>query len=110
MNRSTLVIGLGLLSLIGYGVYQRATDPRNKRESYNLTRLEPFTIDARVLSARHYRWGRESVLSPVDLALGWGPMTNSVVLARLQVRQSGRWYEYRWPGGEPPIPLGEIIA
>ena len=74
-------------------------------------RLRPlagFSIDARVLSREDYRFGREADISPVDLALGWGRMTDDAVLSRLDITQGGRWYRYRWQG-DPPIPLAEIV-
>lgn len=74
-------------------------------------RLEPlagFSIDARVLSRRDYRLGREADLSPTDLALGWGRMRDDQVLSRLDIEQRGRWYRYTWRDRSPPIPSREI--
>jgi hypothetical protein len=70
--------------------------------------LAGFSVDARVLSRQDYRSGRESDLSPTDLALGWGRMRDETVLAQLDISQSGRWYLYRW-SGSPPIPVDEIV-
>ncbi len=69
--------------------------------------LAGFSIDARVLSREDYTMGREATLSPTDLALGWQQMADDAVLSRLDISQSGRWYQYRWQG-EPPLPLAEI--
>ncbi|MCF7221906.1 hypothetical protein [Marilutibacter chinensis] len=74
-----------------------------------LTPLAGFSVDARVLSRRDYRRDREAGLSPTDLALGWGRMTDDRVLGRLAISQSGRWYHYRWQG-EPPLPPREIAS
>ena len=52
--------------------------------------------------------GREADISPTDLALGWGRMTDDAVISRLDISQGGRWYRYRWQG-EPPIPVAEIV-
>ena len=73
-------------------------------------RLQPlagFSLHARVLGSEPYRLDREARFAPLDLALGWGRMADDDVLARLQIRQGGRWYRYSWRG-EPPIPRGEI--
>lgn len=78
-----------------------------ERRDITLLPLAGFSIDARVLSRRDYRSDRESTLSPTDLALGWGRMRDDAVLARLTIRQSARWYHYRY-GGTPPIPQDEI--
>lgn len=69
--------------------------------------LAGFSIDARVLSREDYRLGRESELSPTDLALGWGRMRDGDVLSRLSLSQSARWYHYRWTG-PAPLPPAEI--
>ncbi|MFI5315693.1 MAG: hypothetical protein ACHQ6T_08325 [Myxococcota bacterium] len=66
---------------------------------YDLHALARFEIDARVLSAEHYSSDREAQLAPVDLALGWGPMSSNEVLEPLRVSQSGRFYEYSWSSG-----------
>jgi hypothetical protein len=70
--------------------------------------LAGFSIDARVLSREDYGFGREAALSPTDLALGWGRMRDDAVLSRLDISQSGRWYQYRWRG-ESPLPVAEIV-
>ena len=72
------------------------------------TPLAGFSIEARVLGREDYRFDREADYAPTDLALGWGRMTEDAVVARLDIRQSGRWYRYRWQG-DPPIPLAEIV-
>ena len=69
--------------------------------------LAGFSVEARVLSRRDYRRGREAELSPTDLALGWGAMAARGMAERLDVSQSGRWYRYQW-SGEPPLPPREI--
>lgn len=68
-----------------------------------------FELQARVLSRRLYRYDAASKLSPLDLALGWGRMSDTAVLRKLNIRQSDRWYYYSWPS-EPPIPPGEIVV
>jgi hypothetical protein len=73
-----------------------------------LTPLAGFSVEARVLSREDYSTGREAALSPTDLALGWAAMRDDAVLSRLDIRQSGRWYEYRWQG-ESPLPLQDIV-
>ena len=70
--------------------------------------LAGFSVDARVLSRQDYSSGRESDLSPTDLALGWGRMRDEAVLDRLDISQSGRWYTYRW-SDDAPIPPDEIV-
>jgi hypothetical protein len=77
-------------------------------EGYRLTRRARFEIRARVLSRRDYRWGDEADLAPVDLALGWGVMSDQAVLDRIEITQGGRWYftRYQLPA---PVPDRDII-
>ena len=74
----------------------------------HLDALAGFSVDARVLSRRDYGSDRPAQFSPLDLALGWGPMTDTTTLAQLNVRQSNRWYRYGWIGN-PPLDPAVII-
>jgi len=51
-----------------------------------------YDIEARVLSTETYSIGTDAKLSPIDFAVGWGPMSDSAVLAHFQVRQGGRFF------------------
>ena len=75
-------------------------------KEYAITPLAKFHIKAKVLSRENYHLGRESDLSPVDLALGWGRMSDEGVLESIKISQSNRWYY--WRTDEPPIPVNEI--
>ncbi|MBL1141955.1 MAG: hypothetical protein HND53_07995 [Proteobacteria bacterium] len=75
-------------------------------DDYKVTPLANFQLIAKVLSEKYYRRGREAELSPVDLALGWGPMSKQENLNALTITQSGRWY--RWRTDNFPIPRREI--
>ena len=73
-----------------------------QRAGYTIEPLASYNIRARVLATERYRIGREADLSPIDFALGWGPMSDAAVLERLNISQSNRWYHYKWEGS-PPI-------
>lgn len=73
---------------------------------YTITPLESFQIEARVLAAEQYSLGREADLSPVDLALGWGAMSDEAILKDIKISQSNRFYY--WRVDEFPIPRREI--
>ena len=77
--------------------------------AWRLDALADFEVRAQILGVKHYRSGNTGDLAPVDVALGWGRMSDETVLDHLTIRQSGRWYHYRWKGPVPPIPLGEIV-
>lgn len=74
---------------------------------YRLTRRARFRLKARVLSVERYWLGREADLSPLDLALGWGAMSDQSILERIDVHQGGRWYytRFEYP---PPVPEHEM--
>jgi hypothetical protein len=59
---------------------------------YQLTPLADFDVEARVLSVERYRTDRGARISPVDFALGWGPMSDSAVLEHFRIRQGGRFF------------------
>ncbi|HEY0197026.1 MAG TPA: hypothetical protein VGC19_00620 [Rhodanobacter sp.] len=71
-----------------------------------LTTRAHFDITARVLSRKDYSWGADASLIPEDLALGWGRMSDSAVLAKIEITQSGRFYY--WHVDDFPIPRREI--
>lgn len=70
--------------------------------------LAGFSLAARVLGRQDYRSDREARYAPTDLALGWGRMAEAAVLSRLEIRQSARWYRYRWRD-QPPLPEDEMV-
>ena len=76
------------------------------RNAYQITPIANFALKARVLGAKRYFFGRNADLSPVDLALGWGPMSDSAVLERIDISQSNRFYH--WYVREFPIPRHDI--
>ena len=104
-----------LIGLIVYGVYHAwhgrpvtygpgviaAADPVQdeishaapiEKNGYQLMPLAEFQAQARVLSSTSYHMDRESDLAPVDLALGWGRMSDEAILKDIQISQSGRFY------------------
>ncbi|MEM9275860.1 MAG: hypothetical protein AAGA80_23305 [Cyanobacteria bacterium P01_F01_bin.143] len=64
-------------------------------EEYTITEIATFDIKAKVLSKKNYRIGREADLSPTDLALGWGKMSDDSILKKVRISQSNRWYWWR---------------
>ena len=77
--------------------------------NFDLKPLAHLALDARILHRKTYRYDSQAALVPVDLALGWGPMSDQRVLDRITTTQSMRfyWFEYKLP---PPISKEEIIA
>ena len=77
-----------------------------QRGDVTLTTRAHFDITARVLSRKDYGWSTDGDLVPEDLAMGWGRMSDTDVLARIDISQSGRFYY--WHVNEFPIPRREI--
>jgi len=73
---------------------------------YQLTPLATFQLKARVLGREDYSLDAGADLSPIDLALGWGPMSDEAVLEHIDIDQSGRFYF--WSTETLPIPRREI--
>ena len=77
---------------------------------YQITPLAEFRLRARVLHTESYWLDRGADLSPVDLALGWGRMSDQSVLDQVEFWQGQRWYRY-WPRKSTfPIPLTEMVS
>ena len=76
---------------------------------YEVTPLASYEVTARILSKKPYQQqdGREGELSPIDLALGWGPMADAAVLTSMNISQKDRWYFVRWRNA--PISKTEVI-
>lgn len=86
-----------------------AGDSVVRHGDFILTRRARFRFEARVLSTERYFWGKGSRLSPIDLVLGWGPMSDQAVLDRISISQNNRWYFTRYDL-PPPISEEQIIA
>lgn len=74
-----------------------------------LAPLASYDITARVLSRKSYSIGKESSISPLDLALGWGEMSILSNISQLSITQGNRFYHYKWDKSGPPID-SNIIA
>lgn len=75
---------------------------------YEIRELEPYTLKGRVLSRKNYRTGRESDLSPTDLAMGWGEMQNKEILDALEISQRNRWVF--WRAETLPLPRHQLTS
>jgi hypothetical protein len=84
------------------------SEPAIEKSGYRIQPVASYDVRAVVLSTERYRTGREADLSPVDFALGWGPMSDPAVFGQLNISQGNRWYQYRWEG-QPPIAPDLIV-
>jgi hypothetical protein len=77
-----------------------------QRADVSLRTRAHIALTARVLAREDYRWDAGASLAPMDLALGWGRMSDSAVLAGIEISQSSRFYY--WHVDSFPIPRREI--
>ncbi|WP_266180931.1 hypothetical protein [Dyella humicola] len=77
-----------------------------QRGDITLVTRARFEMTARVLSREDYHLDAGAKLVPVDLAMGWGRMSDSSVLARIEISQGNRFYH--WHVDTFPIPRREI--
>ncbi len=75
---------------------------------FMLTPRAEFSAEARVLAKENYYVDAGAKLIPVDFAMGWGPMSDSALIERLRISQSGRFYFWGY-SGEAPAPHEDII-
>jgi len=81
---------------------QRAIEdaPLIARGEYMLRPRAEFDATVRVLHREDYSLGSLASLVPTDFAVGWGPMSDSRVLAKIEISQANRFYFWRtesWP-------------
>ena len=74
---------------------------------HRVTLMADFGLRAKLLARESYYLGEEAEISPVDFALGWGPMSDEAVLQHIDISQSNRWYRWR-ASSESGIPLHDI--
>ena len=75
-------------------------------KGYKILPQKVFRLEGRVLARKRYWFGNMSDLCPVDLAMGWGAMSDPAIVKDITVRQSGRWYH--WKSRTMPISRTEV--
>ena len=70
--------------------------------SFTLTAKAKYRLSGRVVSRESYSDGWESTVSPLDLAIVWGKLTESQYDKYISYSQGSRWYFYKT---KPECPL-----
>jgi hypothetical protein len=83
--------------------------PTITRGRWTLKPRAHYDITARVLGNESYRFDALAALVPEDLALGWGPMSDSRIINTIDMSQSARFYSWR-PHADTPISHEMIIT
>lgn len=80
--------------------------PALERAGFELTPLARFEVKGRVLGQLVYDADTVAELSPVDIALGWGAMSDSRVLSQIEMSQGERFFY--WRTQRAPVPRSTI--
>jgi hypothetical protein len=78
-----------------------------QRDRYTLTPRAKFSATARPLRTERYRTDVGAEIAPIDVAIGWGPMSDSALLDQLKFSQSGRFLH--WSANKPPTVAWDVI-
>lgn len=81
--------------------------PPLRAGNWELTPLASYLVQARVLGIKHYSSDNTSDISPYDLLLGWGPMSDSAIVDDMTFDQRGR-FGYWGFGSNCPISESEV--
>lgn len=103
-------VWLLLLCALAYGMWMQFFRPlpnaAELADGYQITVLEPYGGQFRVLRREDYQHDDGAKFAPMDFAVGWGVMADPKVYKHIEVDQSNRWY--RWHVDRFPIPRREI--
>jgi hypothetical protein len=81
--------------------------PVFEKDGFRVVAVASFELEARVIRSKAYCCTGPDRLAPIDVVFGWGRMSDESVLQRIDFRQSGRLYFWRYEGASP-IPHREI--
>lgn len=73
----------------------RDPPPRFNERGFLFVERARYEITARVLRKEIYRADGAASLAPVDLAVGWGPLSDSAVIDKLDFSQMGRFFYWK---------------
>lgn len=76
-------------------------------QDYQATPVATFNIEARLISKRDYSMDREAKLSPIDLGVSWGKLSDTAVLKEFDFSQNNRFLFYRYDS-QPSVPVDEV--
>ncbi|MEP7062394.1 MAG: hypothetical protein ABI881_08345 [Betaproteobacteria bacterium] len=70
-----------------------------------------YDLTVRVLRKERYRLDGVASIAPYDLAVGWGPMSDSQVLKQLEITQMGRFFYWRMRDSATfPLAVHDLVA
>ena len=84
--------------------------PRFEARGYTFIERATYTITARVLRKEIYRLDGGAGLAPVDLGVGWGPLSDSAMIDQLEFSQMGRFFYWTPRNAAFPLPTATLIS
>ncbi len=88
---------------------QSALPPNLEAWNVGTTEIIPlatFWGKARILHLERYHWDDMSVISPMDLGIGWGPLSNELKVNQATFTNTGRNLE--WDSKDPAFAFWEV--
>jgi len=79
-----------------------------KNGEFTITLVAEYVLSGVVVCKQRYRGGWAAEISPVDLTVCWGKITEDYVRKHISFSHRGRWYYYRY-SGECPVSNKYII-
>lgn len=84
--------------------------PRFEARGYTFIKRAKYDITARLLRKEIYRIDGGAGLAPVDLGVGWGPLSDSALLDGLEFSQMGRFFYWAPRKADFPVPIPVLIS
>ncbi len=75
-----------------------------KNGSFILTPMANYKVNGLVISREYYSDDWDGMISPVDLLIVWGKLTEREYSRHINFTQGGRWYHYKWKEASPVDP------
>ncbi len=80
------------------------------RRGYTFVKRAKYDITARLLRKEIYHLDGGAGLAPVDLGVGWGPLSDSALLDGLEFSQMGRFFYWQPRKADFPLPIPMLIS
>jgi hypothetical protein len=84
--------------------------PRFDAKGYTFIERAKFDITARILRKENYRLDGAAGLAPVDLGVGWGPLSDSAIIDQLEFSQMGRFFYWQPRSAAFPLSFATLIT
>jgi hypothetical protein len=84
--------------------------PSFELKGYTVVKRARYDITARLLRKEIYRLDGGAGLAPVDLGVGWGPLSDSAMLDQLEFSQMGRFFFWSPRKADFPLPIPVLVS